>query len=73
MEQALVPLSSTPSWKKERIALVKSFPTTSQLERKKLTLNPSGPGLLFFFMDLRVEKISSAVTSLSRAEWGGMP
>lgn len=67
----LTPLKRHPCWKKDLIALMKSLPTISQVWIKKLTLKPSGPGLLFFFIDFKVRRISSSVTSLSRiaASW----
>lgn len=39
--------------KKNWTAFVKSFPTMCQQWRKKLTLKPSGPGLLFLFIEER--------------------
>lgn len=51
----------------------KSCLTMSQLRIKKFTLNPSGLGLLFFFIDFKVFHISSSVTSLSSIRaWEGL-
>ena len=56
----LIPLVSRLEEKKYWTAWVNVSPTIDQQLRKKFTLNPSGPGLLFRFMELRTLKISES-------------